>query len=174
MKKLLAILIFLISNLIANENINHQIDKKKSTNFFHINMGVSPLPYPCPALGIGYRIQKNRFGADISLKASSLLLASFIQAELAAIYYFNTNEKSQYYTGIGSIAILDGSGDNLHARGDNSVHYGPEFITGIQYKNKNNKNRFIEARIGYLLSYKNYSRTYPSPVIGSLTYGIGF
>ncbi len=78
-------------------------------SFFHMDVGVGPLPIPAPELSFGWRHQRMNKGWDASASASSLLVASKLEARGVYLYYPQPSTDQQWYLGIGGSVAMSWS-----------------------------------------------------------------
>lgn len=124
--------------------------EKITQSFTHFDLGLGPLPFCIPTFSLGHRNQWDHHGLDLSLRFSTMLVASQMTGTASYLYYFRPDLKSQLYFGSGlgfnELFMFD-----KHA----SFCVSPEFTFGKEYLNKNGKKRIIQVQLG-LASYEKY------------------
>jgi hypothetical protein len=124
-------------------------------------VGIGPLPFPAPLVGVGGRYQYGHHGFDGSLQASSLLFYNFVKVNANYLYYFKPNLDSQWYIGAG--VGLTQPFSSLSAR-RSGVYVSPQLIIGKQYTNKHGSLRHFQAEISWLDEFP----------VAVISYGISF
>jgi hypothetical protein len=144
MKKLILFLGSL--SLFANEAFETKKQEKQLINdhYFYGTFGVGPAPIPFPQFGLGFRNQINHGGVDINIKALSAFgVATIASYQTSALYYFNPNLKSQFYTGIGASINCGFEHFGFH----NFWAAAPVWIFGKSYLNNEGNRRFFELEV---------------------------
>jgi hypothetical protein len=147
------------------------------------------------SLGIGYRMQHNHCGCDLSLSFNELINninfdaiinkdnaktkfdhAEQFQGKALGLYYITPNAISQIYLGLG-VSLANNSFINSVSK---IIFIAPEMVVGKQYQNNNGKNRFFQAEISMpkasYLSFQDATKfelASPYPAL-RLSYGLGF
>lgn len=124
-------------------------------------VGIGPLPFPAPLVGVGGRYQNGHHGFDGSLQGSSLIMINIIKANANYLYYFNPNLDSQWYIGAG-VGLTKPFSPMW--RDKNSVYVSPQLIVGKQYTNKHGSIRHFQAEISWLDEFP----------VAVVSYGISF
>ncbi len=146
---LFIIILSLISNAFADmlteaSKATNENEKTRNTNSFgYVSPGITFLVYiPFPSIGIGYRSHE-RFGYDISISGSTLILINAITINGSVLCY----SKKNFYGGIeasGSLIKVNGGG----CCGGNYKGALLNLVLGKEYLNKYNKKRFLQLEIG--------------------------
>ena len=86
--------------------------------FGYVSIGGGPVPFPFPKVGLGYRLQKNHHGMDVSTQFG--VFSGGVSA--LYLYYPHPNLKRQGYKGIGLAAG--------HSLFDNVYYLSPKAVFG--------------------------------------------
>jgi hypothetical protein len=124
-------------------------------------VGIGPLPFPAPLVGVGGRYQYGHHGFDGSLQASSLLFFNVVKVNANYLYYFKPNLDSQWYIGAG--VGLTQPFSALIARRP-GPYVSPQLVVGKQYTNERGNPRHFQAEISWLDEFP----------VAVISYGISF
>lgn len=149
--------------------------------------------FSAPFFGVGYRLQKNQHGLDLSasIVCKTIDYASCFEDKKARIqrrkanvlynFFFFPNLSSQVYVGLGvGVNYID------IKRLGSIVGFSPEIALGKQYNNKQGNQRFIQLQVSLpglytrskkIRSYREYQTVKADLECAPLftfTYGIGF
>jgi hypothetical protein len=149
-------------------------------SFAYGNVGAYDAFCLLPDCGIGYRGQTKRLGYDISFTLTPGFIFNILKVTPAALIYFHPNLESEWYIGLccGLGVIIPSTKSFIH---DTLFIVHPAFIVGKQYKNAAGKDRFIDVRIGEVISpsqhshyFKDYKLPSHTPLLFSVNFGFGF
>lgn len=135
----------------------------------YASMGLGPFPLPIPYLGIGYRLQRNHHGADVSLKSATVIHVTQLKGSALYHYYFSPNLSSQMYAGLGV-----GVSGVFSKRKDYRTYISPEFVVGKQYLNEVGGKRFFQAEVSWPTFDIRKPKDNTLVPLVVLSYGIGF
>lgn len=194
MKKILKIapaFVLAFSSLFANTQ-EVEIAKPIENSFGYVNVGMESL-FSAPFFGVGYRLQKNQHGLDLSasIVCKTIDYTSCFEDKKARIqrrkanvlynFFFFPNLSSQVYVGLGvGVNYID------IKRLGSIVGFSPEISLGKQYNNKQGNQRFIQLQVSLpglytrskkIRSYHDYQAVKTDLECAPLftfTYGIGF
>lgn len=194
MKKILKIVpafMLAFGSLFANTQ-EVEIAKPIENSFGYVNVGMESL-FSAPFFGVGYRLQKNQHGLDLSasIVCKTIDYASCFEDKKARIqrrkanvlynFFFFPNLSSQVYVGLGvGVNYID------IKRLGSIVGFSPEIALGKQYNNKQGNQRFIQLQVSLpglytrskkIRSYREYQTVKADLECAPLftfTYGIGF
>ena len=194
MKKILKIVpafMLTISSLFANTE-EVEVTKPIENSFGYVNVGMESL-FSAPFFGVGYRLQKNQHGVDLSasIVCKTIDYTSCFEEKKTRIkrkktnvlynFFFFPNLSSQIYVGLGvGINYIDTK--NIGS----IVGFSPEVALGKQYSNIQGNQRFIQLQVSLpglytrskkIRSYYDYQTIRTDLECASLftvTYGIGF
>lgn len=192
LKIITACLVLPVSFLCANEEAQNETQNDcccVENAFGYLNVGVGPLPELVPSLGIGYRVQKDHHGFDLSGSIANTKLDTTTRASVLYNYFFKPNLATEFYAGVG-IGI---KGQHFKESSNTQFAVYPEIVFGKQYKNETNCQRFFQMQIGFPVfaldkivkktwthRKSSYSFSYPTSYKTSFvpevifSYGIGF
>ncbi|MDR2539931.1 MAG: hypothetical protein LBC45_05010 [Chlamydiales bacterium] len=194
MKKILKIVpVFMLTfgSLFAN---TQQVEVAKSieNSFGYVNIGMESL-FSAPFFGVGYRLQKNQHGLDLSasIVCRSIDYTSRFEARKARItrrkanvlynFFFFPRVDSQVYLGLGvGVNYID------IKKVGSIMGFSPEVALGKQYSSRQGYQRFIQLQMSLPGLYTRSKKTRSdhdyqmvktdlecAPLF-TFTYGIGF
>ncbi|KAG6559402.1 hypothetical protein RHABOEDO_000154 [Candidatus Rhabdochlamydia oedothoracis] len=194
MKKILKIVpafLLVFGSLFANTQ-EVEVAKPIENSFGYVNVGMESL-FSAPFFGVGYRLQKNQHGLDLSasIVCKTIDYTSCFEAKKARIqrrkanvlynFFFFPNLSSQVYVGLGvGVNYID------IKRLGSILGFSPEIALGKQYNNKQGNQRFIQLQVSLpglytrskkIRSYCDYQTVKTDLECAPLftfTYGIGF
>ncbi|MGB7127660.1 MAG: hypothetical protein WBD50_01040 [Candidatus Rhabdochlamydia sp.] len=169
-----------------------EVAKPIENSFGYVNVGMESL-FSAPFFGVGYRLQKNQHGLDLSASIVCRTIdytscfedkKTRIQRRKANVLYnffFFPNLSSQVYVGLGvGVNYIDTK------RLGSIVGFSPEIALGKQYNNRQGNQRFIQLQVSLpslytrskkIRSYRDYQTIKTDLECAPLftfTYGIGF
>ena len=193
MKKILKIIpafMLAFSSLFANTQ--EEVTKSIENSFGYVNVGMESL-FSAPFFGVGYRLQKNQHGLDLSasIVCRNIDYTSCFQDKKARIkrkkanvlynFFFFPNLHSEVYLGLGvGVNYIDIK--NMGA----IVGFSPEISLGKQYRNKQGNQRFIQVQVSVpglyarstkirsYVDYQTIKADLECAPLFTFTYGIGF
>lgn len=123
------------------EVLCHTIQNDYETAYPYFTLGTGPVVL-IPSLGVGYRSRVRHHGFDISLNASSVIVAHAIQGQLLYHFYPDYKREDPWYIGAGVAAgyFFENGG---HAGGAIS----PDIAIGKEFLSSKKTKQFIEAHI---------------------------
>lgn len=169
-----------------------EVAKSIENSFGYVNVGMESL-FSAPFFGVGYRLQKNQHGLDLSasIVCKTIDYTSCFEAKKARIqrrkanilynFFFFPHLSSQVYIGLGvGVNYID------IKRIGSIVGFSPEIALGKQYNNRQGNQRFIQLQVSLpglytrskkIRSYHDYQTVRTDLECAPLftfTYGIGF
>lgn len=176
-------------SLFANTQEKAKVAQTIENSFGYANVGMESI-FSAPFFGLGYRLQKNQHGLDISasivcrkIDYTSCFIDKKIffkrrKANFLYNFFFFPNLSSQVYVGLGvGLNYID------IKKCGSILGFSPEIALGKQYNNKQGNQRFIQLQVSlpglYTGSKKANSYNYQitdlecAPLF-TFTYGIGF
>ena len=169
-----------------------EVAKPIENSFGYVNVGMESL-FSAPFFGVGYRLQKNQHGLDLSasIVCKTIDYTSCFEDKKVRIkrrkanvlynFFFFPNLSSQVYVGLGvGVNYID------IKRSGAIVGFSPEIALGKQYNNRQGNQRFIQLQLSLpglytrskkIRSYHDYQAVKTDLECAPLftfTYGIGF
>lgn len=144
MKKYIIVLLVAVSIGATPSKYEDDLVKSCGEAFSYFFAEVGYLPIPFPVLGVGIHLQKEKIGGDISLSSCSSSFLTAMKVSTAFLCFPFDRKDLKFYGGAGCAISL--KFDRLN-KDKCKISMFPQVILGRQYKNWEEKNRFIEIRI---------------------------
>jgi hypothetical protein len=139
MKKTILTMTLLCASLFGDEPLQ---PKTVSNAFPYVDLGLGPLPIPCPVVGVGGRFQQGHLGFDLSLQMTTTVVLTAIKENIDLIFYPKPKLESQFYLGMGV-----GTLQLLERRGYVQGFISPQLLVGNEFTTKHGARRYLQARI---------------------------
>lgn len=187
MKKIFFIICIFI-NAMPTYTKRYESNQKIFESFFYGTVGAyNAFFVPLPSLGLGYRLQYNHFGFDLTSDLTALLIVNSFHVAPSVLLYPYPNNGGQFYGGIGcGLGIFNSVFTVCSSCKTIGFSYCmPELVAGYQFKRASGKNNFVEFRFGWPISlakqdpyayrgYQKYNPSFTPTPVASIKFGFSF
>lgn len=136
----------------------------------YVDIGVGPAPFPAAVVGLGYRVQRNHHGCDLSLQGNTMFIASEVKLNLLYHYYPFPDPECQWYIGTGAT-----TGYVFFLDKPSFFILSPQWVFGKEYCNKRGKRTFWQVGISEpTFAFKDGENDHTWIPLVEFTYGFGF